>query len=425
MREQTAQPETSAMSDFEHFSDGESLASLPPSILAAIRKHVPFKANAKRVDFVGIVWNDDQPCIFWPKGLKNSSQQGKHAKLLIDVLRRAGKSRSVQSKIKGAGGQIVFPVELEILEHYLEYGLFETREARFAQSVSGKIDWGRTIKRQTPSPGANNVPIYLDPISSSQSSADHLIRQLHAHAVGVCDRKFAWLLSSKDRAVAREHHNQKLIVTTSRAIAIVKKELHRQFSDVKKFQLQLLLHFFQRLHSLKPESSGFLGTDLFEFVWEDMCGVYFGTQRAAIRYPAVPSYFSPDTRHQRESKNQGRPDILLANDKRLGIVDAKYYDFGLTKPPWSDLVKQFFYAKAFNHRGEYQSVTNSFAAPKTEGAVPTYASVIDPELNIPLNAEFPPIKIMYIDVLEIMEHYRENRINAEWRNLALGILEKN
>lgn len=425
MKECAPQSETNAMSDFEHFTDGESLVSLPPTALAAISKYLPFKADARSVDFVGIVWSDGQPCIFWPKGFKKSYRQGKHVKLLIDALRRAGKSRKVQSKIQGAGGEIVFPVELEILEHYLEYGLFETRAARVTQSLSGKVDWGRTIKRQMPSFGANDVPVYLDPISSTQTPVDHLIRQLHAHAVGVCDRKFSWLLSSKGRSIAKEHHNQKLPINTSRAIAVVRKELHQQFSDVKKIQLQMLLRFFQGLHSRKTESSGFLGTDLFKFVWEDMCSVYFGSQRSAIGYPAVPSYSSGDDRHQPESKNQGRPDILLENKKYLGIVDAKYYDFSRTKPPWSDLVKQFFYAKAFNHRKEYQSVTNSFAVPKTEGTGPIYASVIDPELNVLLNAEFPPIKIMYIDVLEIMEHYRENRVNPKLRNLALGITQEN
>ena len=138
------------MNSPQHFSDAELLESLPPSVLREIEEYIPIKRNAKKIDFVGIVWADERPCIFWPKGLADESMQGTPPKLLIDVLRKADKSKSLQNKLKGLGGQIEFPVELEILENYLEHGLLETKETRFSRSRSGKVDWGRTIKAQTP-----------------------------------------------------------------------------------------------------------------------------------------------------------------------------------------------------------------------------------------------------------------------------------
>jgi hypothetical protein len=408
------------MNSVRHFSDSDSLDSLPQSVLGELEQHIPVKRNAARIDFVGIVWADERPCIFWPKGMSDAARHVTPPKLLIDVLRRAGKSKRLQHTLRGIGGQIEFPVELEILENYLEHGLYETRETRFTRSQSGKVDWRRTVQGQVPSFGKNNVPIYLEPISPCQSSADHLIRQIHSYVVGVCDRSFAWLLTLSGAPVAQVHHNKRLPVTINQAVAMVRRELYGEFNDVRKNQLRLLLRFFRKQGSDRPSSSGLIGTDFFHVVWEEMCGVYFGSQNSSVGYPATPSYFYDSRGSILEPSRQGRPDILLEDQKCLAIVDAKYYDLRATKPSWSDLVKQFFYAKAFAHRSKYQSINNAFAVPAAEGAVPTSASVIDPELDMALDKEFPPIRIIYIDVVEIMSHYCASRVNTEMRGLALG-----
>ena len=256
------------MNPIWHFSDSDFLDSVPQSVLSELEQHLPIKRNAARIDFVGIVWADERPCIFWPKGMSDASRHVTPPKLLIDVLRRAGKSKRLQHALRGLGGHIEFPVELEILENYLEHGLYETKETRFTRSQSGKVDWRRTIQSQTPSFGKHNVPIYLEPISPCQSSADHLIRQIHSYVVGVCDRSFAWLLTLSGAPVAQVHHNKKLHVTRNQAVAMVRRELYGEFNDARKTQLGLLLRFFQKQTSDRPSSSGFIGTDFFHVIWE-------------------------------------------------------------------------------------------------------------------------------------------------------------
>ena len=411
------------MNAVQHFSDSEYMDSLPSDVLNAIEKSIPIKRNAARIDFVGIVWADQRPCIFWPKGMSDICKQKTPPKLLIEVLRKADKSKNLQDKLKGIGGHIQVPVELEILENFLEHGLFETRETRFTRSQSGKTDWRRTIKSQTPSFGKNKTPIYLEPISIRQSSANRIIRQLHSYVVGVCDKSFSWLLTLSGKPVALAHHNERAPVSRNQAIALIRKELQGEFNDVRKRQLLLLLRYFKKLPSNSASSTGLIGTDFFHVIWEDMCGVYLGSQNTAIRYPAIPSYSYDSQDSVQDPRGQGRPDILLLDESRLGIVDAKYYDLSSTKPAWTDLVKQFFYAKAFNHRGKYQSIQNTFAVPDTKGILPTRAFVMDVELGLSLDEEFPPIRIIYIDVVEIMTHYVANRVNREMRGLALGRVE--
>ena len=411
------------MNSVQHFSDSEYIDSLPSDVLNAIEKSIPIKRNAARIDFVGIVWADERPCIFWPKGMSDICKQKTPPKLLIQVLRKADKSKNLHHKLKGIGGHIEVPVELEILENFLEHGLFETTETRFTRSQSGKIDWRRTIKNQTPSFGAGKTPIYLEPISIRPSSANHIIRQLHGYVVGVCDKRFSWLLTLSGKPVALAHHNERAPVSRNQAIALIRKKLLVEFNDVRKRQLTLLLRYFKKHPSDRPASTGLIGTDFFHVIWEDMCGIYLGSQNTSVGYPAVPSYLYNSRRSIPEPSRQGRPDILLEEQRCLAVVDAKYYDMRATKPSWSDLVKQFFYAKAFTHCRKYQSIYNVFAVPASGGEVPTSAFVIDPELNMALDDEFPPIRIIYIDVVEIMSDYCASRINPEMRGLVLGRME--
>jgi len=411
------------MNAVQHFSDSEYVDSLPPDVLTAIEQSIPIKRNAARIDFVGIVWANGRPCIFWPKGMTDTCKQKTPPKLLIEVLRKAQKSKNLQNKLKGIGGHIEVPVELEILENFLEHGLFETRETTFTRSHSGKIDWRRTIKSQTPAFGKDKNPIYLEPISIRHSPANHIIRQLHSYVVGVCDKSFSWLLTLSGKPVALAHRNERAPVGRNQAIALIRKELLGEFNEVRKRQLFLLLRYFKKHPSDSPASTGLIGTDFFHVIWEDMCGVYLGSQNTAVGYPAIPSYSYDSQESVQDPRGQGRPDILLLDENHLGIVDAKYYDFSSTKPAWTDLVKQFFYAKAFNHHDKYQSIQNTFAVPDTKGILPIRAFVMDVELGLSLDEEFPPIKIIYIDVVEIMTHYIANRVNQEMRELALGRVE--
>ena len=252
---------------------------------------MPVKRNAARIDFVGIVWADGRPCIFWPKGMSDAARNATPPRLLVDVFRRADKSKRLQHTLREVGGHIEFPVELEVLENYLEQGLYETRETRFTRSQSGKVDWRRTIQGQVPSFGKNNVPMYLEPISPCQSSADHMIRQIHSYVVGVCDRSFSWLLTLSGNPVAQVHHSKRLPVTINQAVAMIRRELYEEFNDTRKNQLHLLLRFFRKQASDRRSSSGLIGTDFFHVVWEEMCGVYFGSQNSSVGYTATPSYF--------------------------------------------------------------------------------------------------------------------------------------
>ena len=101
-----------------------------------------------------------------------------------------------------------------------------------------------------------------------------------------------------------------------------------------------------------------------------MCGVYFGSQNSSVGFPAVPYYFYGSGDRNPEPSRQARPDILLEDQNCLAIVDSKYYDLRATKPPWSDLVKQFFYAKAFAHRSKYRSIKNALRCLRRRGNFP-------------------------------------------------------
>ena len=105
-----------------------------------------------------------------------------------------------------------------------------------------------------------------------------------------------------------------------------------------------------------------------------------------------------------ETSNAPRPDAVIRDGDRLAIIDAKYYDFVRTKPAWQDLVKQFFYAKAYSHDLQYSRIENVLVLPDTNGEQASHAVVTDRN-NVRMDREFMPIKLVFLNVVEVMSHF--------------------
>lgn len=402
--------------DVRQYCDGVSIHDIDEDVRKVVIDRLGSKETSSGVDFVGLIWSGDTPSIFWPKGMRRRVDWKTDVRLLVRSLRRAARSSNKGGRKTDSLGQIEMPPEIELLEDYEQNGLFDPRERNYRSGYNGKIDWGRTIKMKTPVPGKNGSPVYIEPMVGFNSDSRGIIRKLHAYAVGIADEKFSWLLSSDGQPRARELHGQRLPVSLRIALGLVRSELGRQFSDQKKKQLRLVEAFLSREDASGSFSDSCLGITSFHTVWEQMCSSYYGDQKSHYQSPAIPCYlFGTETRM--EASNAPRPDVVIRDGDCLAVIDAKYYDFAKTKPAWHDLVKQFFYAKAYSNDPQYSRIENVLVLPDTSGEQASHAVVTDRD-SVRMDSEFMPIKLVFLDVVEVMSHFvRGKESEAARRNI--------
>lgn len=389
--------------DVRHYCDGVSIHDIDEDVRTAIIDRFGSRETSSGVDFVGLIWSGDRPCIFWPKGMMQPVNWKSDVRLLVRSLRRAARSAKKGGRKIDSSEQIEMPPEIELLEDYEQNGLFDSRERSYRSGSTGKIDWGKTIRMKTPLPRKNGSSVYIEPVVGFNSSSRGIIRELHAYAVGIADEKFSWLLSSDGQPRAREFHGMKLPVSRRVGLGLVRAELGRQFSDQKKKQLRLIEAFLAKDDVNGGFSDSCVGITSFHTVWEQMCSSYYGDQKSHHPSPAAPAYlFGTETRM--EVSNAPRPDAVICVGSCLAIIDAKYYDFARTKPAWQDLVKQFFYAKAYSNDPKYSRIENVLVLPDTDAELASHAVVTDRH-NVRMDSEFMPIKLVFLDVIEVMSHF--------------------
>jgi hypothetical protein len=119
-----------------------------------------------------------------------------------------------------------------------------------------------------------------------------------------------------------------------------------------------------------------------------------------------------------------RTDIILVDPqtKKAVVVDAKYYAATniSNSPGWTDLVKQFFYAKALKIiRPEYE-IGNIFIFPSSNGKM-TSISVKSRNTLVSHDDVFPPIRCIYACPEKIMSHYLAG---TNYRELGRDVFER-
>ena len=271
------------------------------------------------------------------------------------------------------------------------------------------------------------MPVYLDLYSFQKLKSDSLLILIHKFIIQESFKKIGWLFSHKYKYINFENANDVLPVSASKALGIVRKELKKQYSENKINQLKLMENFLLKKNlSTQNNEDNVIGINAFHAVWEKMCANYLNDQKSILTTSFYPAYRNSNGSEINPSlkTNSPKPDIIIFDDiGKIAIVDAKYYDLKKTKPGWSDLVKQFFYAKLFinNYVGH---IENYFIVPKVGSIDMKKISVISDTLDNKsfLDNEFPPIKIFYIDVYEVMISYLNRKIgHFERKKILQGL----
>ena len=401
----------------KNYIDGCNVDSIDPEILKAIEGYSSRSVEGRRVSFVGVVWSENDVAVFYPKGLSSDDNWQNTAKLIIRCIRQYTKNERKSSDLMGVDNRIKYPIGLSVLENYLKFGLYNLLQKKAVLATSGKVDWKNTLNRIMPTHNKDRVPIYIPQIVGKTRSSPNIIQELHKAIISEADKVFGWLIGSKSNLVAPELKGVKLPVSKTAALKIIRKEMSFQYVDAKISQLKLMESFLLNKEDTANQSRWCFGTDLFQNIWENMCASYLGDQKSQFPMPAIPAYKSKNALILKK-ENASRPDIIINEKNKIAIVDAKYYDFKASMPGWQDLVKQFFYAKAFTIVYKKLDINNMLAVPKVEKAEPESIVVVDRFSN-QLDDEFPPMDVLFLDMVDVMKCFEGRRISVEKRALAL------
>ncbi len=325
--------------------------------------------------FVGIKIKENKIEFHYPENYVLSDEENRR-KDAISILRTLSLSGKLSNKPNELNKKINdtynFPLNsyLWLINDYLQYKRYDNREKVVKHGQQGRINWNKTL-HQNPIISNGNV-IYVDLISERKNQIDNLITQIYLYCVNISVRDAGWLFNLP----YNKYEFGNFIVTDGKKrsfISVIKKEMSYTFDDQKRLRLSHMLSVLKGLNAdLKEERTVVKGVEKYEHVFEAMVDEMFS--QVDNKKDFFPDAMWDLVYLGEKGTNKLRPDTLIVNktDKKIFILDSKYYRFGHTfdpndLPEVSSIEKQITYGefakKIMKNKGEEYEVYNAFVIP--------------------------------------------------------------
>jgi LlaJI restriction endonuclease len=408
--------------EFSLLVDREPTFPLDDDIVAKLRKfEVIKKTNIDRIHFCGVIITRETVFALVPRNFKKSKRLtnlriSQIAALILRVLNKyntfptsaLGGSFEPEDDKEGLG---ILSSILWLLNDYATHGLYTT-SIKSREFNSGKVNWSRTISRETPYAGIGGSPIYMRLHSERLKFGEQSpVTLIHAEIIKEFDRAFCWVVTG-DPAIRVASELDFVPQSSQHTVAkvyLLRKELASTYADREIRLLNTLINYLESKNQ-GTEGEYLIGVRTFQNVWEKMLrdtipGVI--NVNASLPKPAV--YLKGK---EKPISTRGMiTDIVSRNHNTISIIDAKYYraESPEDSPGWADIVKQLFYAKALHQIFPDHKITNWFIFPGdhpaiNEGPISNVA-VINTEDGTPLEKEFPSIGCAYFCPMDVMQRY--------------------
>lgn len=336
-----------------------------------IRSRCSVNTNKEADTFVGIWCDNGDISVNFPLGYRLAEDDKgvrNDIRLLLSTLTKYT-DRKESGILNGINtyDKVQFPVQayMDIISDYMLRGYYEEREVTYSESSRGKVDWNRTIKRQSPYMQGTDI-FYLKFITKRTSvNEDKIITDIHKYCVYESFEKMGWLFTNAMPPESPVVFNYKLFVAVLRGkIACTNNDKNRML-----FRNMLAIMEYEGDKAAKINYQ--YGTYRFEYVWERMIDRVYGVLDKSYYFPRtfwkiggnihMNAYLQPDT-------------IMVLGDC-VFILDAKYYKYGITGkmtdlPDSSSINKQITYgeyvaeAEKFKEKhGDNLKVYNAFLMP--------------------------------------------------------------
>jgi hypothetical protein len=392
------------------------------SVIDSIRKlGITRTVNKERIYFCGVIIATKCAYVVLPRNSLEHKElsdinEWEFASVILKALDRYGKNSSTslstpESEEDSIEGANVLSYVLWLLHDYASHGLYTTSQ-KTRSLDRGKINWSRTINKEIPSRGMGSAPVYLRFRSDRLSHREqNLITYMHAEAIKELDFNFSWLITGDpDISIANDiAQTPKSPLDLESKIRLLRSELNYLYGDREISLVKHLIAFYEdRGRSFSGEFV--IGVKTFEHMWEDMLRQTFPSVlqlNSSLPKPAVFMEGTPSPYLMRGMMT----DIISGHAETFAILDAKYYEASSpeTSPGWSDLVKQYFYAKALKAIFPKKDITNWFVFPGKSncfqaGPIAKISVMNTADRNL-LEVEFPSIGCAYAPPLEVLEKY--------------------
>jgi len=378
------------------------------------------------VSFCGLMANDSGLLIFLPRNSPVPSSVNDQLAAAVLTTSTVERYTSEKNRVRSGGiseeieGGKLLTLAREILDDYRVNGLY-VRIQRRRTINTGKIDWKNTINKQTPFLDRNGAPVYIRLEGKKNSySVDSEVARIHKAVVCKLDKSFGWWITKKENGrVAPDISADKKLLSEKRyCISILKRELTDCYAERDIRLINNLISYIESIPENDAEESPVVvGAKNFHHIWEHMLDKILDKTVELNNKIPEPVYFKPDGLPLAGgARKKMRMDAVLEDSQsgKVVIVDAKYYGAFSSEdlPGWSDLVKQFFYAKAIKLIRPKASVTNVFIFPGMSGFV-SVAKVKDALADVYYDTEFLPVHCHYINPISVMRDYVGRKKNRQ------------
>lgn len=299
--------------------------------------------------FVGVKFNNNDVKITFPLGYDIPKDNKELKKSILSLIRTISLTKAIDRSKEIINDDLIddfgLPIYsyLALIEDYLRFGLFYSKEKIYKEKITGRINWKRTIQKSTAVISNNNL-IFMNPLIERAKNIDNVITEIEKFCLAVSIEYFGWYFGNVKVPKSIFDLEDKNYM-----LSILKSELSISFQDRKKFLINSMITILTGLDNNKINNKVFnIGTNNYLHVWETMVGDIYGTENVEDYYPAA-TWHLIDGKEDKASNL--RPDTILYDkkNKKYYVLDAKYYHFcespQICKLPGSDSVqKQITYA---------------------------------------------------------------------------------
>lgn len=385
----------------------------------------------QREDFVGICFEFDeynqvnQPKITFPYGYHYTANDDIFC--LVKVL------SEYQNELQKLGIPLTddekqgFPINayMIVIQDYLVNGYYTERENIYKSQTHGKVNWGRTVKKEKPIIQNNGV-IYTNlQTRLHHTNGEHIITEISKHCVYESMCKFGWFygLSTPNKPNS--------ILRKSLFIATLQDRLHKSNKDIDKHLFCAMIDILNSANENHHNQKNFsFGTKRFEKVWEFLINKTFGTEQGKDKAKYFPKATWYLLDNQSKQSNSLLPDTIMINNDYLYVIDAKYYRYGITNipthlPEVSSIAKQITYAQYIDEKFGKRNlkIRNIFILPfnaKSDN-LPNYHCSGWSTADWIADCDYKNIYIILLDTKYLMVH--QSLINIrEIKNLSAIVL---
>lgn len=308
-----------------------------------------------------------------------------------------------------------------LLGAFAERGLHRRAAAASTLRGSGAIDWARTLQRCEPLVSSGR-PVYAESYRWERRATSTEVTELQAAATAWLAHRYEtqWPPGLADAVAGIDIEGRMRPERAPVDLALLARERAVTYLTADLRVLDVLEAVVSRKSRMDGTGAARLhGTASFALVWEDALRDLFGDDAAEASLGCANWYaFAEGAWSAAQSAPNRRLDLLIRDGDETLLIDAKYhYPFPASRPGWSDIIKQVYYAETLQ-RGQEERVYNAFLLPG-KGSPMTLAGLVRID---DAARTFPPVEAWTIDPTWVFSTYgdgdRTRRQRARHRLIA-------